>query len=103
MLVTAAMMLIARRLTRVMGDSKRAEAELREIGAHLRERGEGSATPNRQDGGRRTIGAALDAVIAQWLAYCWQLMRMTLVSHTNTLLTPFVGCCFACRNTSPRR
>lgn len=91
MLVTAAMMLIARRLTRVMEDSKRAEAELRAIGAHLRERGEGSATPNRQDGGRRTIGAALDAVIAQWLAYCWQLMRMTLVSHTNTLLTPFVG------------
>ncbi len=91
MLVTAAMMLIARRLTRVMEDNKRAEAELRAIGAHLRESGEGTAMPDRQNGGRRAIGAALDEVIAQWLAYCWQLMRMTLVSHTNTLLTPFVG------------
>ena len=25
------------------------------------------------------------------MAYCWQLMRMTLVSHTNVLLTPVVG------------
>lgn len=37
------------------------------------------------------IGAALNEVIARWLAYCWQLMRMTLVSHTNTLLTPVLG------------
>ena len=91
-LVTAAMMVIAHRLTRVMEDNKRAEAELRAVGAHLREGGEGTQEPvGTYDGRRRTIGAALAEVIKQWLAYCWQLMRMTLVSHTNTLLTPVVG------------
>ena len=91
LLLTAAMMLIAHRLTRVMEANKRAEAELRAIGAHLRESGEGTAVPDRTSEGRRIIGAALAEVIAQWLAYCWQLMRMTLVSHSNTLLTPVVG------------
>ena len=37
------------------------------------------------------ISAALAEVIRQWLLYCWQMMRMTLVSHTNTLLTPVIG------------
>jgi putative ATP-binding cassette transporter len=91
LLLTAAMMLIARRLTRVMEANKRAEAELRAIGAHLRESGEGTAVPDGTSEGRGIIGAALAEVIAQWLAYCWQLMRMTLVSHSNTLLTPVVG------------
>jgi putative ATP-binding cassette transporter len=91
MLLTAAMMFFARRLTRVLQDNKRAEADLRALGAHLRESGEGTALPDGKHDGRRAIGAALDEVIAQWLAYCWQLMRMTLVSHTNTLLTPVVG------------
>jgi putative ATP-binding cassette transporter len=75
----------------VLQDNKRAEADLRALGAHLRESGEGTALPDGKHDGRRAIGAALDEVIAQWLAYCWQLMRMTLVSHTNTLLTPVVG------------
>ena len=68
MLLTAAMMLIAHRLTRVMEDNKRAEAELRAIGAHLRESGEGTALPDGKKDGRRAIGAALEEVIAQWLA-----------------------------------
>jgi putative ATP-binding cassette transporter len=90
-LITTAMMLIGRHLTRVMEENKRAEAELRAVGAHLRERDEGTATPDRRNDGRRIIGAALQEVIAQWLALCWQLMRMTLVSHTNMLLTPVIG------------
>jgi putative ATP-binding cassette transporter len=90
-LLTAAMMLIAQHLTRVVQENKRAEAELRAVGAHLRESGEGTALPDGKHDGHRMIGAALNEVIAQWLAYCWQLMRMTLVSHTNTLLTPVVG------------
>jgi len=92
MLFTAAMMLIARHLTRVMEENKRAEAELRAIGTHVRESGEGMAVlPDGKKDGRRAIGVALAAVIAQWLALCWQLMRMTLVTQTNTLLTPVVG------------
>ncbi|RDV05789.1 ABC transporter [Undibacter mobilis] len=91
LLITAAMMLIPHRLTRVIEDNKRAEAELRAVGAHLRESGEGIAVPDGASGGRLTIGAALTEVIAQWRAYCWQLMRMTMVSHSNTLLTPVIG------------
>jgi len=89
--MTASMLLIAHHLTGVMQDNKRAEAELRSVGAHLRESGEGTAVPDGKHDGRRMIGAALDEVIAQWVAYCWQLMRMTLVSHTNILLTPVIG------------
>jgi len=90
-LATAAMMLIARRLTRVMQENKRAEADLRATGAHIRESGEGTALPHGKEDTRRTIGAALDQVIARWLELCWQLMRMTLVSQSNLLLTPIVG------------
>ena len=90
-LLTATMMIIARRLTHVIEENKRAEAELRAIGAHLRERGESTAISDSSYDGRRLVGTALDEVIAQWLAYCWQLIRMTLVSHTNTLLTPIIG------------
>ena len=91
MLVTAAMMLIASRLTRVMQENKRAEAELRATGAHIRESGEGTALPDGKKDARRTIGAALDQVIARWLALCWQLMRLTLVTQSNLLLAPIVG------------
>ncbi len=90
-LVTAAMMFIGRHLMRVLGESKRAEADLRAIGAHLRESGEGSAHPDARRDGRQVIGEALAKVIAQWRALCWQLMRMTLVSQTNLLLTPVIG------------
>lgn len=90
-LLTAAMMTIGRHLTRVMEENKRSEAELRAKGTHLRESGEGTASLEGIVDGRRFIGVALDEVIAQWLALCWQVMRMTLVSHTNTLLTPFIA------------
>lgn len=91
MLVTGAMMLVARRLTGVMENNKRAEAELRAVGTRLREIGEGIVPVGDNRDGRRMIGMALAQVIEAWLAYCWQLMRTTFVSHTNTLLTPFVA------------
>lgn len=90
-LVTGAMMLVARHLTSVMENNKRAEAELRAIGTRLREIGEGVVPPGENRDGRQVIGAALAQVLQAWLAYCWQLMRTTLVSQTNTLLTPFVA------------
>jgi len=89
--ITASTMLIGQRLTRVIEENKRAEAELRAISAHLRESGEGTALPDGRIDGRNAVGAALREVIAQWLAFCWQLMRMTLVWQTNILLAPVVG------------
>ncbi len=90
-LLKAAMMLIARHLTRIMEDSKRTEAELRSVGTLLREAGERILDPEVRQDGRRAIGTALDAVIRIWRTYCWLLMRMTLVTHTNSLPTPFIA------------
>ncbi len=83
--------LTAGRLTRTIEESKRMEAELRAIGTHVRESGEGKILTDRRADGRHAIGAALKAVIAIWRIYCWQLMRMTLVTYTSLLVTPVIG------------
>lgn len=89
--VAVTTMLIGRRLTHVLEENKRSEAQLRAIGTHVRERGEGVAPGAEGEDGIRTIRPALKAVIAAWLDYCWQLMRLTVVTHTNSLLTPVIG------------
>jgi putative ATP-binding cassette transporter len=83
--------LTAGRLTRVIEENKRMEAELRAIGTHVRESGEGKALLDIRLNGRHAIGAALKAVIGVWRIYCWQLMRMTLVTYTSLLVTPVIG------------
>jgi vitamin B12/bleomycin/antimicrobial peptide transport system ATP-binding/permease protein len=75
----------------VMEENKRTEAELRSIGTHLRESGEGKALPDGRKDGRHAVGAALKAVIAVWRIYCWQLMRLTLITYTSLLVTPVIG------------
>lgn len=90
-ILSLAMWLVGRHLTQVLENYKRTEAELRAVGTHLRESAEGTALPEDRKDGRRAIGNALKAVIEVWLAYCWQLMRITVVSHTNTLVTPIIG------------
>ena len=90
-LLSGATLLIARHLTRVMEENKRIEAELRSIGTHLRESGEGTALADGKKDGRHSIGAALKAVIAIWRIYCWQLMRLTLITYTSLLITPVIG------------
>ena len=91
LLLSAAIFFIARHLTRVIEENKRTEAELRSIGTHLRETGEGIALPDGKKDARHVIGAALKGVIAIWRIYCRQLMRMTLVTYTSLLVTPVVG------------
>lgn len=90
-LLSGAMALIARHLTSVIEETKRAEAELRSLGSHLREDSEGEKEKKVTVADRRTIYDALSAVIEIWRKYSWQLMRMTLVSQTNILLTPVVA------------
>ena len=83
--------LTASQLTRVLEENKRAEAELRAIGGHVRESGEGKLLWDRKRSPRHAIGAVLKAVIAIWRIYCWQLMRMTLITYTSMLITPVIG------------
>jgi putative ATP-binding cassette transporter len=89
-LLSAAIILIARHLTRVMEENKRTEAELRSVGTYLLERGEGLVLDRNKDP-RHTVGAALKAVIAIWRIYCWQLMRTTVVTYTSLLITSVIG------------
>ena len=91
LLLTSATLLIGRRLTRVIEQNKAAEAHLRATGSRLRAAGEAASSPSLAPDGRQSIHAALDTVIARWRALCWQLMRMTVVSQTNTLVAPSVG------------
>jgi putative ATP-binding cassette transporter len=90
-MLSAAIVLIARHLTRVIEENKRTEAELRSVGTHLRESGEGTALPDGKKDARHVIGAALKAVIAIWRIYMWQLMRMTVVTYSSLLITPVIG------------
>lgn len=90
-IVAAATTLIGSRLTHVLEENKRAEAELRAIGTHVRESGESMAFGAKGADGIHAIAPALDTVIASWLDYCWQLVRLTIVTHTNSLLTPVIG------------
>ncbi len=90
-LLSAGIFLIARHLTRVMEENKRAEAELRSTGTHLRESGEGTAVPDSRKDPRQVIGAPLKAVITIWRIYMWQLMRMTVVTYSSLLVTPVIG------------
>ena len=90
-LLSAATFLIARHLVHVLEENKRSEAELRSIGTHLRETGEGTALKDDKKDGRQAVGSALKAVIAIWRTYCWQLMRLTLITHASVLMTPIVG------------
>jgi putative ATP-binding cassette transporter len=90
-LLSVGIWVAAGHLTRVIEENKRAEAELRAIGTHVRETGEGKVPPEDSKDARHAIGAVLKAVITIWRIYCWQLMRMTLVTYTSLLVTPVVG------------
>jgi putative ATP-binding cassette transporter len=90
-LLSAGIILIARHLIRVMEENKRTEAELRSVGTHLRESGEGIALPDGTKDPRQVIGAPLKAVITIWRIYMWQLMRMTVVTYSSLLITPVIG------------
>jgi putative ATP-binding cassette transporter len=90
-LLVVGIVFTAGHLTRVIEENKRTEAELRAIGTHVRESGEGKTLPDTRKDGRHIVGAALKAVIAIWRIYMWQLMRMTLVTYTSLLVTPVIG------------
>lgn len=89
--ITAAMLFIGRRLVPVVEAKNQAEAELRHAATRLHQ--------NALRGGERresavmasSLGTALEQVITQWRHLCAQLMRTTLISHMNSLLSPFVG------------
>jgi vitamin B12/bleomycin/antimicrobial peptide transport system ATP-binding/permease protein len=91
LLLTVVTLTFGRRLTDVIEHNKAAEAELRAMGTQLRSAGESRSRLRPHSHGRRAISAALDLVIARWRELCWQMMRVTAVSHSNLLVVPSLG------------
>jgi putative ATP-binding cassette transporter len=91
LLLTSGMLIIGRKLALVSEANKGSEAELRAAGAALRAVGEGNPSLQASRDSRRAIGDALARVTANWRDLCFQVMRMTLVSHVNMLIAPSVA------------
>ena len=90
-LVTAAMLWVGSPLTHVIQVKNQAESELITAAHLLRDIGEGVTAKREERPVITGLWQALDRVIRQWRRLCWQLMRITLVSHTNSLLAPIIG------------
>lgn len=90
-IVTAAIVLVGSPLTRVIQIKNQAEAELITAAHLLRDAGERAAPKLPDPEIRYGIFRALGDTLRQWRRLCWQLMRTTLVSQSNTLMAPIVG------------
>lgn len=91
LVLTWATLFVGRRLTDVSEANKASEANLRAAGSALRALGERNPSPQGCRDCRRVVGDALDRVTACWRDLCFQVMRMTFVSHINTLIAPSVS------------
>lgn len=90
-LVTGAMLWVGAPLTHVIQVKNQAESELITAAHRLRDIGEGVTPKDDKRGVIAVLWQALDRTIRQWRRLCWRLMRMTLVSHTNSLVAPIIG------------
>jgi ABC-type uncharacterized transport system fused permease/ATPase subunit len=89
--VTSGVLLMGRRLTSVIQGQMQAEAALRASANLVRESGEGILSRDIESEDRFELWLGLRNVIEQWRRLCWQLMRITIVTHTNMLLAPAIG------------
>ena len=90
MFITATMMVVGYPLIGVAQRQMQAEAEFRAAANLIRETGEGLvAGSDAQE--RRALWSGLRLVMLRWRDLCWQLMRMTFISHGNTLVGPIVA------------
>lgn len=90
-LTTSAMLFIGRRLVPVVEAKNEAEAELRHAATRLHRRALRDSDWRENGVMESAVGTALEQAITQWRHLCAQLMRTTLISHANSLLSPLVG------------
>lgn len=86
-LTTTAMMGVGRYMVDVIERKNQAEADFKYVVARVNTRT--TLGPHVEDAA--TLAAAQEGVIGQWKRLCGQHMRITLVSHGNTLLAPIIG------------
>ena len=84
------MIFFGHHLTGVIESLNQSEAEFRAAADDFREEGgHGSGLNDAEK--RKTLWSKLQGVLRLWLQLCWQLVRTTLVSHSNFLLAPVVA------------
>jgi putative ATP-binding cassette transporter len=86
-ITTAAMMAVGRHMVEVIERKNQAEADFKYVVARVNTR----TTLGLHVEDAATLAAAQEGVIGQWKRLCGQHMRITLVSHGNTLLAPIIG------------
>lgn len=89
-LITLAMMFVARRFSAVSESISQAEAEFRYALTRVREYGESIALLDGERQERRGLHACLTTVIERWRKYSHQHMRATVISNSNYLLAPAI-------------
>ncbi len=85
------MMLFGHHLTGVIERMNQSEAEFRAAADSFREENNHAHNGSSNLGKRKTLSRKLHEVLGLWREFCWQLVRTTLVSHSNFLLAPVVA------------
>jgi putative ATP-binding cassette transporter len=88
--ISAAIILIARRFIPISEATSQADAEFRYTLMRVRENGESIALLGGEQEEQRGIRHAFRKVISAWRLYCHQHMRSTVVSNSNYLLAPTI-------------
>lgn len=94
MAVTLSMMAVGRYMVDVIERKNQAEADFKYVVARVNTRT--TLEPHAQD--TEILGTAQKSVIHEWSRLCGQHMRITFVSHGNSLLAPIVGLIFCAPN-----
>lgn len=90
-LFSSAMLMVGRQLTGVIERKNQSEAEFRAAADRLRQEGDRAADQGNKTAARRRLWTAVHVVLVSWLSLLWQLVRTTLVSHSNSMLAPVIG------------
>jgi ABC-type uncharacterized transport system fused permease/ATPase subunit len=90
-LFSSAMLIVGRQLTGVIERKNQSEAEFRAAADRLRQEADRAADHPNETAGRRRLWTAVHVVLERWLSLLWQLVRTTLVSHSNSMLAPVIG------------
>ena len=90
-LFSSAMLVVGRQLTGVIERKNQSEAEFRAAVDRLRQEGDRGEDQGNETAARRRLWTAVHVVLQRWLSLLWQLVRTTLVSHSNSMLAPVIG------------
>jgi vitamin B12/bleomycin/antimicrobial peptide transport system ATP-binding/permease protein len=89
--MSALMIFVGHHLTSVIERSNQSEAEFRAAADAFREGAEQGEARKSDSEKRVKLFLKLQGVLLWWREFCWQLVRITLISHGNFLFAPVVA------------